>query len=166
LAGKSTIARYLEDEWGYVLLSARSVLRELSPVGLQTRAELQRFGLTLEVETGGAWLGEAATRTALAAPHRPIVVDSARTVPQVSSVRSALVDVRHVHVRADRAELEARFARGDKDLVDAPSFDEAMSHLVERNIDDLAQLADVVVDSSSKAPTSLFGELQRLVPLV
>jgi hypothetical protein len=165
LAGKSTIAGLLQEEWGYVVVSARSVLRELSPFQLDTRAELQRFGSSLESETDGGWLGEAAARAAIADPRRPVVVDAARTVAQVLSVRSALGDVRHVHIRADRAELEFRFARGDKDLVDAPSLDEAMSHQVERSIHDLAQIADVVVDSSAKGPTTLLRELQRLVPL-
>lgn len=165
LAGKSTIARLLREEWGYEVVSARAVLRELSPIELQTRADLQRFGAALEAETHGGWLGEAAAKAAVADPRRPIVIDAARTMAQVSSVRSALVEVRHVHVRADRAELKSRFARGGKGLVEARSFDEAMSHEVERYVDDLAEAADVVLDSSANDPTALLRELKRTVPL-
>jgi predicted kinase len=160
LAGKSAIADLLEINAGYVIVRARDVLRSLAGGGLETRADLQRFGAQTEEETNGGWLARAVETAAELSPEQPIVVDAARTLNQVLCVREVLDDLRQVHLTAPRDVLKQRFGRATKDMVEPATFEKAMTHEVERHTQELERFADIVLDSSSDTPEVLLGKLQ------
>jgi cytidylate kinase len=160
-SGKTTIAELLRDQWGYVVVSARAVLRQLSPDSLLTREALQQFGTALEKETDGSWLGAATAAVALEDPATQVVVDSARTRAQIHSVRQALPGVRHVHLTAPLDVLESRFASTTKGLVEPPSFKGAIAHPVEREAASLGEIADVVLNSADGEPDAVVAQLIR-----
>src|SRR5690242_10247517 len=105
-AGKSTLAAVLEEN-GYLVVSARGVLRDLAGESLATRRELQEFGSDLEARTRGAWLAEATA--AAAVPGTPIVVDAVRTVDQLHAVHAVLPEALHVHLEVTPAGQAKRF---------------------------------------------------------
>lgn len=154
-SGKTTIAGLLHRELHYVVLSARSVIRELAGEELASRAELQQFGAVLEERTKGCWLGEAAEELAKRRPSSPIVVDAARTLGQVASVRRALGHVEHVHVTAPREELKRRFETRTKGLVEPASIEEAAAHPIEQAALRLDAPADLLLDSACATPQAL-----------
>jgi adenylosuccinate synthase len=154
-SGKTTIAGLLNRELHYVVLSARSVIRELAGEELASRADLQRFGAALEERTRGRWLGEAAADVAKRHASSPIVVDAARTLDQVASVRRALGSVEHVHLTAPREELKSRFERRTNGLAEPPLMEEAAAHPIEQAAMRLGATADLVLDSACATPHAL-----------
>lgn len=161
-SGKSTTAKLLHDELGFVIVSGRQVLRDLAPSALGTRADLQRFGSELEFQTDGRWLGAAAAAAAKNASHA-VVVDAARTQRQVDAVRAALGSAHHVHLTAPYTELQRRFDSQLKDLDEPASFERAMSHPVEQEALRLGIKADVILDSHALRPEALLKQITELL---
>jgi adenylosuccinate synthase len=162
-SGKSTTASLLHEELGFVVVSARYVLRDLATNALWTRADLQRFGSELELRTNGKWLADAAAAVARASRPQPVVVDSARTRKQVDAVRDALGDVYHVHLTAPSAELRRRFDAHRKDVDESASFEQSMQHPVEQEVLRLAAEADLVLDSEAQPPHSLVRQILQML---
>jgi cytidylate kinase len=160
-SGKTTTATLLHERWGYVVVSARAVLRDLAQEALLTREELQQFGALVERETRGNWLGEAAAAVAAEHAPSPLVVDSARTRAQIGAVRRALPSVKHVHLSAPLDLLESRFAATTKGLIEPPSFERAISHPVEREAASLGDSADVVLSTEEGDPQTFVAQLME-----
>lgn len=163
-SGKSTVADLLVAQLGYRVVRARDVLRELAGGPLLSREDLQSFGAELEAGTAGSWLGVAAA-SVVSEQSVSVVVDAARTKLQLASVRELVGDVIHVHLVASRAVLEQRFGTREKDLIEASSLAKALDHEVERQTDELAALADMLLDTSTASPDALVRAIRRRLPL-
>jgi adenylosuccinate synthase len=163
-SGKSTTATLLHEEEGFVVVSARSVLRNLAPNTLETRADLQRFGSDIELQTNGKWLADVARLAAHASRPQSVVVDSARTQSQIDALRQALGGVYHVHLTAPHAELRRRFDAHRKDVDESASFEQAMQHPVEQEVLRLADRADLLLDSGGHPPSSLMRQIVQTLP--
>jgi adenylosuccinate synthase len=152
-SGKTTLANGLRQEMGYSVISARDVLRALAPNPLNSRKDLQAFGLATDLATQSAWLGEAVT-LARTTTSVQLVVDSARTSGQVRAVRRALPGepTLHVHLAADVGELRRRFrCRADSEDAAAHSLEEAMRHPAENEDPTLERIAEMVIDTTRLA---------------
>jgi adenylosuccinate synthase len=159
-AGKTTLATGLQANAGYATLSARQVLRDIAGHELGSRRALQDFGLATDLRTRGRWLGDAAEQRRSTDPNVLLVVDSARNERQVQAVRDALKDeaVLHVHLTAERDELERRFTeRTDADDAFLRSLDEARRHPIEGSDAVLEQTAGVVIDTTSLSPNEVLN---------
>ena len=162
-SGKTTTAGLLEEEFGFVVASARRVLRDLAGDPLISRADLQRFGGDLEQETGGAWLGNATLAIAHALSPKPVVVDSARTRAQIDSVRGVLDRVYHVHLTASYEERLRRFTVCREEVDAHGSFEESSHHPVERDVPLLGAAADLIVDSEVHSPGEVVQQVAAIL---
>lgn len=147
--GKTTLAKGLANDGAYEVVSARAVLRGLSNEALPSRDALQRFGQRVEADTGGRWLADY-LGTAFDTERQRLIVDSLRTREQVAAVRAALhARVLHLHLTAEARDVAARFnARRESDIDEAPDVETALAHQIDASVEDLAAVADVILDTS------------------
>ena len=157
--GKSALARGLERRFDGLRLSTRNALMSrLAPNEPATREILQRIGAEWDAQrTGRAWVADRLGRDIWRARergHELIVVDAARIAGQVEGLRAAFGrEVRHVHVTASRETCAARYAgrQAKQDFEEAADYATVLEDPTERAVDDLAPLADIVVDTDRDA---------------
>ena len=82
-----------------------------------------------------------------------VLVDSVRIARQVKAIRGAFGPrVTHVHLTAPIDELARRYRDRPRELKELPSYRQVRSNPTEKNIESLARLADVVVDTHRSTP--------------
>ena len=147
-SGKTTLGDTLVERYGFKLQKTRDLIRVLQKTELE-RVALQRGGDVLDCKTKGRWVADALGRTLLDLPTDvTIVVDSVRIGAQVEAIRQAFGPrVTHIHLTAPHPELARRYRKRQKHLRELSSYDEVCANETERNVDNLKQIADVVVDT-------------------
>lgn len=145
--GKSSVARELCRRFGGDLVSTGDLLKARVGEGA-TRAQLQAIGAELDATTGGLWVVDEA-RGRIEASHSPVIVlDAVRTPEQVSHLRRAFGSaVRHAHVTAARDICARRFALRARPLDASDDYGAVMADPTEAAVDELADSADIVVDT-------------------
>lgn len=155
--GKRTLAARLRDQWGATVFDAEAVgvtLQKGLPAALDP-GDLQRHGIWLWTSWRlGIHMARTYTLTVLPAGlHQPAAVTEL-----VSRYREADVDVLHVVLDADLADLRARIHGNHVDR-DAKRW--ALEHL-RPAFDGLAEVHDGVrLDTTGKAPDQIAADLQH-----
>lgn len=149
-SGKSELAEGLQRHFAVLLFSTREHLRARGAQG--GRADQRTLGDELD-KAGGRWVAEgvgALLQHKAASEDVVVVVDAVRRASQVGELRSAFGPgrVMHVHVTAAQAELERRYDARAKERGDTESYEHARSVPTEAQVEDLAPIADVVIDST------------------
>ena len=171
-AGKSTLAGTLAARTGALVISTRDLIQGRRSAG-EGRSELQAHGDALDRETRGGWVRDGVEEALLRSPPL-VVVDAVRKPFQVDRLRERWAGaIVHVHLVASLADLERRHAARDPSREPA-SYAQVKADATEAAVDDLADLADLVIDSSAKAPGEAADEvlafarsaMVRLAPLV
>lgn len=150
-SGKSSLAENLHARYGARIIKTRDLIKQQLPRVKDERGALQRAGEKLDRADGGAWVKNALVRFIDAclegsAPSGFFVVDSARIPGQIAAIREAYgTAVHHIHLTAGETELQTRYrGRGEKTKEFARYSDVRRSR-TERKVEELANLADVVV---------------------
>jgi len=162
-AGKSTLARGLEETFGGLRLSTKDMLHDQAAersVDLPSeRAALQQFGTRLDAETGGRWVANAVARLIASEqlhedPHSPrtqlVIVDAVRIQAQIDELRDALgPEVVHMHVYSSPQVLAERYeSRGESSgLTELESYEQVAADPTERTVGELKRDADVAIDT-------------------
>ncbi|HYV45974.1 MAG TPA: adenylosuccinate synthetase [Myxococcaceae bacterium] len=148
VAGKSTLARTLASQYGFTRLSTRQLIEEELGVEAERRS-LQRAGEDLDKKTGGRWVCTGLTKFASKLPpDSEVIVDSARIEPQIDALREAFgARVVHVHITAVPELLRIRYKEREGEIKEVADYDEVRASPTESNIDALAAIADVVIDT-------------------
>jgi adenylosuccinate synthase len=146
-SGKSTLAEGLIDRYKATLFKTHELIRTLKPKVPNERGALQRAGDTLDRTTEGRWIQEALARLIDGMPGKSVVIiDAVRITSQVDGVREAFpTSVYHVHLTASGEVLARRFASRNSQFADVGSYDLARANRTERNVERLADIADIVV---------------------
>lgn len=154
--GKSSLARTLARRFDGIRLSTRELLLTgLSPRQEPSRQALQRIGAERDEQTNGSWVAERFSRRIFEAEESLVIIDAARTVQQVEGIRRAFGrGVRHVHVTASRDACAARYAERQEreDIQEAASYAEVIADPTEFKVDELRDIADVVIDTDHNGP--------------
>jgi adenylosuccinate synthase len=150
-AGKSTLAEGLQRRYGARRLSSRQLLQQRVKDTGAGRLSLQAAGEELDRETQGRWLAES-LRPLVEQPGGPLVVDSVRIRLQVEALRQVFGSrVVHVHLTAPAGLRERRYdarrAASGQDTEGA-SFARVGEDATERAVEGLADVADLVLDTS------------------
>lgn len=150
-AGKTTLARALQEKFAVALIKSRRLLMSESRVP-DDRAALQRAGEALDKQTGGQWLAECVEREVEGLQDNvEVLVDAVRTEKQIEALRARFGSrVFHIHITArdeclrDRYETR-RMSRGhERELL---SYEEMRQDPTESAVDALHDTADVVIDT-------------------
>ena len=157
-SGKSTLAENLEKSLGDVrVFSTRELI--LEQLGTESeRGALQQAGERLDRQTNGAWIAKAlATMAALGETDEEfVVVDSVRIKEQVHGLRRAFGSrVSHIHLTAPAEELARRYKkrmRKPSEVKEMESYEAVRTNTTESQVDDLKDVADIVVDTNRCSP--------------
>jgi adenylosuccinate synthase len=85
-----------------------------------------------------------------------VVIDAVRIAKQVDALRRAFGrGVFHVHLIAPEKELSRRYANRESEIEELPSYRAVAENPTEAAVDDLAQRADIVIDTSRNTPADV-----------
>ena len=151
-SGKTTLARNLADRFGMKVLRTRGwLMSELENRGRGGRADLQQEGERLDQETNGMWVLQGLDRDLRArGTSEGVVVDSVRIEKQIVAIRDAYgAAVTHIHITAPVPALGQRYdtRQHESAVPDPMTYEDVRGNNTEYSVDELQDVADVVVDS-------------------
>lgn len=155
--GKSTLARGLTSRYGGRVFRTNELIQQLTGSS-DSRRDLQQLGKRLEIATGGRWVADALVREmSNVGISDLVVVDAVRRRTQLEPIRAEYGPiVRHVHLTADNDILAARYVeRRTLRPGDADNYGQVFRDEIERQVDALASVADVVIDNSHEKPADV-----------
>ena len=151
-SGKSALARDLAERYGMSICKTRELLQDRIPKGLiANRKTLQEGGDRLDVRSRGRWVREAVSAKLREMPSTSaIIVDSVRIAEQIQAIRDAFGPiVIHIHLTAPIEELRRRYEERRKSRIETQfDYSEVRENKTEQEIETLAQIADVVIDTN------------------
>ena len=150
-SGKTTLAKSLAAEFGVRQIKTRMLIVAATSAE-ENRGSLQEAGERLDAADGGKWLADAIAREAEGFDEdAEVVVDSVRIAGQIEAIRSEFGPrVLHVHITGGERELEARYEERKRHGPagrELPSYAQVRQNATERQVDTLAEIADVVVST-------------------
>jgi adenylosuccinate synthase len=156
-SGKSSLAQGLSRSSQAVLVSTSELLKRAATengIDLKDRRALQEFGTAKDRDTDGQWLADALQiQVDSARPDQFLVVDAVRLSEQIVAIRSRFGRlVTHVHLTAFEADLVQRYNSRARATDRSTSFAAASSDLTERQVETLAPIADLHINTSTSAP--------------
>jgi len=179
-AGKSSLSQNLSARHGALTIKTRDLIKQQLPKVKDERGALQRAGEKLDRADGGRWVKDALVRfiermqTGSTASGL-FVIDSARIPGQIKAIREAYgTAVHHIHLIAAEEELKKRYAQRTSKTQEFSSYADVRRSRTEKNIGEVAGLADIVVATDRCTPdavlvraTALLGLYPRsITPLV
>jgi adenylosuccinate synthase len=170
-SGKSGLTRKLAEQYGANVVKTRDLILKAKPRIKQERPALQRAGEALDRADGGQWVGKALSeildsRERGTVPTGMYVVDSVRIPGQIDAIRKALgPDVHHIHLTAEPSELKRRYENRKSDSDQGVPYEDLKRSKTERNIEKLADLADIVVSTDRCTPGAVLVRATALLNL-
>ncbi|MGN8154366.1 adenylosuccinate synthetase [Agrobacterium sp. 22094] len=153
--GKTTFSKEIIDRYPCEKVSTRNYILAAKSTANE-RAALQRAGVELDEATNGAWVAEAVGEVYSSTEKPFLLVDSARTAAQVTALRDRFgpTNIHHFHLTAPANVLEQRYNERTNPGDTAVTYEQAKANLVEADIDNLAEIADVVIHTERSSPQS------------
>jgi adenylosuccinate synthase len=155
-AGKTTLGELLVERYGFRLVKTRHLIQAQRRVGSE-RGALQRAGDALDRGTNGQWLAIALDREIARFPEdAKVLVDAVRLRTQADAIRDAFGQrVIHIHLTAPQEVLAAGYASRRASVRELPSYEDLRKNKTERDIDKLAPIADIVIDTQRNSPADV-----------
>ena len=150
-SGKTTLCNKLVERFAFSALRTKEILSKLSPKTESERGAMQAFGQRLDRKTKGGWVRDALTRFATQqGGDVTVIVDAVRIVEQVELIRQAFgTSVFHIHLTAPLEVLRERYeAKRVNGLKEFASYEQVRKNRTERNVQSLADIADVVINTA------------------
>ncbi len=169
-SGKSKLSNQLSDKLDARLIKTRDILIRTKKINSNDRISLQKEGDKLDKKTDGKWVLEDLDCVVRnnTKENTIFVVDSVRISQQIERIRDAFKPVIHLHLTAPNDVLKKRYQQRYKKQENVPSYKQVKCNKTEKNIETLAPIADVVIDTNrcnendvfvrAASRMSLFGE--------
>ncbi len=167
-SGKTTLCDQLTRQFpleNVHVLKTKQLIKDLAikRLGNELPAErraLQDFGDRLDRETKGQWVRDALTtlvnRYTITEPSSIFVVDAVRIPAQIKAIREAYgFSVTHIHLSAPKDELNDRYKQRKSGLREFKSFAEVEKNSTELRVQQLEQIADIVIDTKLCTPADV-----------
>lgn len=170
-SGKSELSQRLHDFHGANIIKTRDLIKQQVPSVPDERGALQRAGEKLDRADGGAWVQNALSKYFDAnqkdsTPSGLFVIDSARIQGQIDAARRAFgTAVHHVHLTADETILASRYKRRGAKTKEFSTYGEVKRSPTERNIEKLADVADILVDTGRCTADAVLLRATALIDL-
>jgi adenylosuccinate synthase len=153
-SGKSSLVSQFASKHGAKVIKTKDLILQKLPKTKDERRALQRAGERLDKENGGAWVASALQREIDAQtksgqmPSGIYLVDSVRIAGQVDAIRKAYnSEVYHIHLTAKEEVLKLRFDSRQHSLDGGVSYEELKKSKTEKSIENLSDIADIVVNT-------------------
>jgi adenylosuccinate synthase len=170
-AGKSLLSKNLSARHGARIIKTRDLIKQQLPRVKDERGALQRAGEKLDRADGGGWVKDALVRfiekeQSGVTARGLYVIDSARIPGQIKAIRDAYgTAVHHIHLIAAENELEKRYAQRGSKTLEFARYSDVRRSRTERNISELAGLADIVVATDRCTPDAVLVRATALLEL-
>jgi adenylosuccinate synthase len=163
-SGKSTLAAHLAERHELVRFKTQDLIKSQSGVAAQ-RAALQAAGEALDAQTNGRWVCDAVTRALQQHPEDvTVVVDAVRLRAQCDAFRQAYNRrIIHVHLTASTSVLASRYATRHGPMQELPRYDDVLVDKTEGQVDSLAKIADIVIDTEQSTEQDVFVRAASLL---
>lgn len=155
--GKSTLAEQIVNRTKAIYYESGALIVQRSTSLLRAPKSLESASRRLDQDTGGTWLADAIGRS-LGNPVTDglIVVDSVHSLLQVLGLRSGGWQVVHVHLDGTDEILRKRYRQRPTDKRPKPTFDQAAKKWPKKDIQELSNAADVVIDTDRCSQEDVF----------
>ncbi len=150
-SGKTTLSKGLSKHYEMKTFKTSEILKD--KIGREKQIDrriLQDEGDKLDRETGGKWvLDELNSWLKQQKNAHGVIVDSARIKEQIEYLKDYFgPHVTHIHLTAPKNELKNRFKSRRNGILDKESeYSNIKQNQTERQIEDLANIADLVIDT-------------------
>lgn len=153
--GKTTFSNVLMERYQIEKVSTRKFIMAAKGVS-DIRSDLQAAGAELDVETGGKWLADAVEASLLVTKAEYLLIDSARTVQQVTALRERFGTdvVHHFHLTAPVEILAMRYQLRSRETREFETYAQAAADPTEASVGALETIADVVVETDKSDAVS------------
>jgi adenylosuccinate synthase len=141
------------------MVKSRDVIRSLEDMHSKGRGLFQAAGDRLDQHTSGGWLASwIAQQDEAVSDSAEFVIDAVRTSPQIEGIRERFGSrVVHVHLTASDGALKQRYgSRHNRDVDEMSSYEKVKANATERNIGNLAVIADLVINTERSTPEDVF----------
>jgi len=153
-SGKTTLCDMLSENYGAIVFKTRTYLKRLKIDIESERSAMQNLGDVLDKRTQGSWVCDGLSQTINENNSNNstylFIVDAVRIKDQIDCIRRAYGNrVVHVHLHVPESELKIRYAKRRKNryFKELGSFEEVLSNKTEKLIDNLKEVADIVIDT-------------------
>ena len=146
-SGKSALAKRLEKDFGAFIVKTRDRLIDPGTKIPNDRMHLQKRGDDFDERTDGKWVRDLLSDAIRKEKKSIYIVDSVRIKKQIDEIRKSFGPLTHLHLTAPSKELENRYYKRFKRNSKAPTYDELRKNKTENNIESLACIADVVINT-------------------
>lgn len=167
--GKTALADRLTEEFGFDVVRTSDLIRALVPSVAVDRASLQAAGNRLDRRTRQTWIADEVARAMRSngEPNAPVVLEGVRKPRQMEAIQKAIGHryVRHVHLQADRKTQRKRYHNRRRDGDRLLPFGQATDDASEQELQQLAQKADVVIDTSRYTKDDVFSHVSARLNL-
>jgi adenylosuccinate synthase len=157
-SGKTTLGDNLVDKFGFIPFKTKDWIRQLACSIEQERGALQNYGDILDQRTQGSWVCDELTRNIKDLPDDALIlVDAVRIIPQIDFIRKAYgYRVFHIHLYAPLEVLEKRYKKRKKEgFKELPAYSDLLQNETESKVNELAAVADVVIDTNRCTPDDI-----------
>lgn len=150
-SGKTALVKLLFEKHNATVVKTKDLIFKRSPKTKKERRALQLAGQRFDNADGGIWVARElesiiASKVSGSTPEGLFVVDSVRTPGQIASIRKAFgSEVHHVHLTATADELKKRYEDRTRPEDSNVDYATLKRNRTERDIEKLAELADIVV---------------------
>jgi adenylosuccinate synthase len=160
-SGKTTLCDMLKENYGAIVFKTRTYLKELKNDIKSERSAMQNLGDVLDKRTKGSWVCDGLAETINENDSNNnkyfFIVDAVRIKKQIDHIRKAYGNkVVHVHLHPPTEELITRYKRRkSKGFKELKSFKEVLNNKTEKQVDDLKDIADIVIDTKRCTPNDV-----------
>lgn len=159
-SGKTTLGDALIERHRFLRVKTRELLAAI--IGNHAgRLDLQEAGDQLDRRTKGSWIASALARQLAGnSIGARILIDSVRIPEQIDAIRRSFGNrVVHVHLTAPPKILKSRFLGRAGAIGEARTYAQAKQNITESSVERLADIADIVIDTSSSLPADVVARV-------
>ncbi len=163
-SGKTRLCDMLASQYGFHVLKTRQIIQ--ATVGTsEEREALQMAGDHLDRDTSGSWVAAALVRHVQKLPEAAVtLVDAVRTQSQATAIREIFgARVVHIHLTAPVDVLARRYTGRRGEVQELKSYAGVRVNKTEASVEELASVADVVVDTDLNNIQDVVAQVVRLV---
>ncbi len=154
-SGKTGLAENISEKFNTHIVKTRNIL-EAKNLASSDRLSLQKKGDKLDRNTNGTWVRDELQDAINKNDKKTIfVVDSVRIKKQIYGIRQSFGPIIHLHLTAPTNELERRYSKKYKTVKNMPSYDKVRQNKTEKDIESLADIADIVIDTNRCTKTDI-----------
>lgn len=168
-SGKSTLADQLKKVFNCQVIKTSDIIRgHQAPWAKGNRRSLQRKGNDLDRTTEFGWIAnEIANQIRRGDDNSLIVLEGIRKPRQIERILTEIGHryVKHVHLSVDRSTQERRFGSSNRSKNAGLSFEDATNDASERMVSQLAEKADMVIETERNTEEDVFHRVSSRLNL-